>query len=111
MMDKNTDEEEFLQLLKDYKARLDADKAENPNVMDRKMIDVVEIVSDHLVFTGTATGAYEAYINQEFGPMNTVNMYDDHMDMIFEYLGMDGSSIKNDIKYTRENIRLAQPFG
>ena len=24
---------------------------------------------------------------------------------------MDGSSIKNDIKYTRENIRLAQPFG
>lgn len=84
MMDKNTDEEEFLQLLKDYKARLDADKAENPNVMDRKMIDVVEIVSDHLVFTGTATGAYEAYINQEFGPMNTVNMYDDHMDMIFD---------------------------
>ncbi len=111
MMDKNTDEEEFLELLKDYKARIDADKAENPNVMDRKMIDVVEIVSDHLVFTGTATGAYEAYINQEFGPMNTVNMYDDHMDMIFEYLGMDGSSIKNDIKYTRENIRLAQPFG
>lgn len=111
MMDKNTDEEEFLELLKDYKARLDADKAENPNVMDRKMIDVVEIVSDHLVFTGTATGAYEAYINQGFGPMNTVNMYDDHMDMIFEYLGMDGSSIKNDIKYTRENIRLAQPFG
>ena len=111
MMDKNTDEQEFLELLKDYKARLDADKAENPNVMDRKMIDVAEIVSDHLVFTGTATGAYEAYINQEFGPMNTVNMYDDHMDMIFEYLGMDGSSINNDIKYTRENIRLAQPFG
>ena len=41
---KNTDEEAFLQLLKDYKARLDADKAENPNVMDRKMIDVVEAV-------------------------------------------------------------------
>ena len=111
MMDKNTDEQEFLELLKDYKARVDADKVENPNVMDRKMIDVVEVVSDHLVFTGTATGAYEAYINQGFSPMNTVNMYDDHMDMIFEYLGMDGSSIKNDIKYTRENIRLAQPFG
>ncbi len=111
MMDKNTDEQEFLELLKDYKARLDADIAENPNVMDRKMIDVMELVSDHLVFTGTATGAYEAYINQGFGPMNTVNMYDDHMDLVFEYLGMDGSSVKNDIKYTRENIRLAQPFG
>lgn len=111
MMDKNTDEKEFLELLKDYKVRVDEDKAANPNVMDRKMIDVVEIVSDHLVFTGTATGAYEAYINQEFGPMNTINMYNDHMDVVFNYLGMDGSNEKNDIKYTRENIRLAQPFG
>ena len=111
MMDKNTDEQEFLELLKDYKARVDADKKANPNVMDRKMIDVVEIVSDHLVFTGTATGAYEAYINQEFGPMNTVNMYNDHMDVVFNYYGLDGSNEKNDIKYTRENIRLAQPFG
>lgn len=111
MMDKNTDEQEFLELLKDYKARVDADKKANPNVMDRKMIDVVEIVSDHLVFTGTATGAYEAYINQEFGPMNTVNMYNDHMDMVFNYYGLDGSNENNDIKYTRENIRLAQPFG
>ena len=111
MMDKNTDEQEFLELLREYKARIDEDKKANPNVMDRKMIDVVEIVSDHLVFTGTATGAYEAYINQEFGPMNTVNMYNDHMDMVFNYYGLDGSNENNDIKYTRENIRLAQPFG
>ena len=81
-MDENTDEQEFLDLLKDYKARVDEDKEANPNVMDRKMIDVVEIVSDHLVFTGTATGAYEAYINQGFSPMETVNMYNDHMDVI-----------------------------
>ena len=111
MMDKNTDEQEFLDLLKDYKARVDEDKAANPDVMDRKMIDVVEVVSEHLVFTGTATGAYEAYINQEFGPMNTINMYNDHMDMVFNYYGLDGSNENNDIKYTRENIRLAQPFG
>lgn len=111
MMDKNTNEQEFLELLKDYKARVDEDKASNPDVMDRKMIDVVEVVSEHLVFTGTATGAYEAYINQEFGPMNTINMYNDHMDMVFKYYGLDGSNEKNDIKYTRENIRLAQPFG
>ena len=110
MMDENTDEQEFLELLRNYKARLDEDKEANPNVMDRKMIDVVEIVSDHLVFTGTATGAYEAYINQGFSPMNTVNMYNDHMDVVFKYLGLDGSDEKNDIKYTRENIRLAQPF-
>ena len=111
MVDKNTDEQEFLQLLKDYKARLDADKRANPDVMDRQMIDIVEIVSDHLVFTGTATGAYEAYVNQGFSPLQTVNMYNDHMDLVFEYLGLDGSNELNDVKYTRENIRLAQPFG
>ena len=49
------------------------------------MIDIVEIVSDHLVLTGTATGAYEAYVNQEFSPLQTVNMYNDHMDLVFEY--------------------------
>lgn len=111
MVDKNTDEQEFLELLKDYKARLDADKRANPDVMDRQMIDIVEIVSDHLVFTGTATGAYEAYVNQGFSPLQTVNMYNDHMDLVFEYLGLDGSNELNDVKYTRENIRLAQPFG
>ena len=54
MMDKNTDEQEFLELLREYKARIDEDKKANPNVMDRKMIDVVEIVSDHIftVFIG-----------------------------------------------------------
>lgn len=111
MMDANTDEQEFLGLLKDYKVRVDADAKANPDVMDRQMIDVVEIVSDHLVFTGTATGAYEAYINQGFSPMETVEMYNDHMDVVFDYLGLDGSSLQNDLKYTRENIRLAQPFG
>ena len=111
LMDENTDEQEFLELLKDYKARLDADKRANPDVMDRQMIDIVEIVSDHLVFTGTATGAYEAYVNQGFSPLQTVNMYNDHMDLVFEYLGLDGSNELNDVKYTRENIRLAQPFG
>ena len=49
-------------------------------------------------------------INQGFSPMETVNMYNDHMDVIFEYLGLDGRDEKNDIKYTRENIRLAQPY-
>ncbi|MGL4774569.1 MAG: NPCBM/NEW2 domain-containing protein, partial [Clostridium sp.] len=110
-VDKNTNDEEFLEFLKDYKARVDEDAKANPNVMDRKMIDVVEVVSDHLVFTGTASGAYEAYVNQGFKPSDTVKMYNKHMDMIFNYYGLDGSSEVHDIKYARENIRLAQPFG
>ena len=72
MMDDNTDEAQFLEFLVDYKTRLDQDKAAHPDVMDRKMIDVVEVVSDHLYFTGTASGAYEAYINQNFSPLQTV---------------------------------------
>lgn len=111
MMDADTNEQEFLELLKDYKARLDVDAKANPDVMDRQMIDVVEIVSDHLVFTGTATGAYTAYVTQGFSPMKTVDMYNDHMNVVFDYLGLDGRTEQHDIKYTRENIRLAQPFG
>ena len=111
MMDENTDEAQFLEFLVDYKTRLDQDKAAHPDVMDRKMIDVVEVVSDHLYFTGTASGAYEAYINQNFSPLQTVKMYNDHMDVIFDYFGFDESHEIHDVKYTRENIRLAQPFG
>ncbi len=110
MMDKDTDEQEFLTLLKDYKKRVDLDKEANPDVMDRQMIDVVEVVSNHIVFTGTATGAYEAYINQGFSPMKTVEMYNDHLEFIFNYLGIDGSELIHDAKYIRDNIRLAQPY-
>ena len=110
MMDKDTDEQEFLTLLKDYKKRVDLDKEPNPDVMDRQMIDVVEVVSNHIVFTGTATGAYEAYINQGFSPMKTVEMYNDHLEFIFNYLGIDGSELIHDAKYIRDNIRLAQPY-
>ena len=111
LFDKNTNEEEFIEFLKDYKARLDEDAKQNPNVKDRKMIDTFELVGDHVVLTFTATSAYEAYINGDFTPSKTMNMYNDHLDMLFKFQGLDGSSEKNDIKYTRENIRLAQPYG
>lgn len=107
----DTNPEEFKTFLTDYKARLDKDKLEHPNLDDRKLIDVVEVVSDHLVFTGTATGAYTAYIEQEYNPLDTVKDYNDTMDKIFKFYGLDGSSEKHDPKAIRENIRLMQPFG
>ena len=110
-VDKNTSEEEFIEFLKDYKKKVDEDIKNNPNVMDRKVIDTFELVTDHMVVTGTASGAYDAYINRGFKPLDSVTMYNDHMDMLFKYQGIDGRSEKHDIKYTRENIRLAQPFG
>ena len=110
IFDKNTNEQEFIEFLKDYKKRLDEDAKKHPNVMDREMIDTVEIVADHLVITATANAAYEAYVNQGISPSKIVDKYNDHMDMLFKYQGLDGRNEKNDIKYCRENIRLAQPW-
>lgn len=111
MFDKDTDEEEFLAFLKEYKKRVDEDVKANPNVMDRKVIDTFELVSDHIVFTGTASGAYEAYFNKGGKPTESLSKFNECANDMFNYLGIDGSDEKNDIKYTRENIRLAQPFG
>lgn len=107
----DTNEEEFKAFLIEYKNRLDEDKAKNPDVNDRKVIDTFEFVSDHLVFTGTATGAYNAYINKGVKPLSTIESYNTYMKEIFRFYGLDGSSEKNDPKHIRENVRLAQPFG
>lgn len=107
----DTNVEEFKEFLKEYKKRLDEDKASNIDVTKRSLIDVVEVASDHLMFTGTATGAYEAYINKGINPQDTIKSYNTYMNNIFKFYGLDGSSIKNDPKQLRENIRLAQPYG
>ena len=108
---KDTDEEEFKKFLIEYKKAIDEDIAKNPNILDREVLDVFEFVSDHIVWTGTATGAYETYIEQGVNPLDTIKSYNTHMEEIFKYYGLDGSSEQNDPKYIRENVRLAQPFG
>ena len=108
---KDTNEEEFKKFLIEYKKAMDEDIAKNPNVLDREVLDVFEFVSDHIVWTGTATGAYKAYIEQGVNPLDTIKSYNTHMEEIFKYYGLDGSSEQNDPKYIRDNVRLAQPFG
>lgn len=108
---KDINVEEFKEFLIEYKKKIDEDIKNNPNVLDREVIDTFEFVSDHIVFTGTATGAYEAYINQGINPLDTIKSYNIHMNEIFKYYGLDKSDIKNDPMYIRENVRLAQPFG
>ncbi len=108
---KDTNVEEFKEFLIEYKKAIDEDIEKNPNVLDREVLDVFEFVSDHIVWTGTATGAYKAYIEQGVNPLDTIESYNIHMKEIFRYYGLDGSSEKNDPKYIRENVRLAQPFG
>ncbi|MGG7059302.1 NPCBM/NEW2 domain-containing protein [Clostridium tertium] len=106
----DSDEEEFKNYLIQYKKAIDEDIAKNPNALDRQVLDVFEFVSDHIVWTGTATGAYQAYIEQGVNPLDTIKSYNNLMKELFEYYGLDGSNEQNDPKYIRENIRLAQPF-
>ena len=108
---KESNDEEFKEYLIEYKKKIDEDIAKNPNVLDREVLDIFEFASDHIVFTGTATGAYEAYIKKGYNPLDTIKLYNNHMDEIFRYYGLDGSNEKNDPKYIRENVRLAQPYG
>ncbi|MDU5110717.1 MAG: NPCBM/NEW2 domain-containing protein [Clostridium sp.] len=108
---KDTNIDDFKNFLIEYKKAIDEDIEKNSNVLNRKVLDVFEFVSDHIVWTGTATGAYQAYIEQGVNPLDTIKSYNTHMEEIFKYYGLDGSNEKNDPKFIRENVRLAQPFG
>lgn len=107
---KSTNVEEFKQFLIDYKKKIDEDIAKHPNVEDRKVLDIVEVVGDHLFWTGTATGAYKTYIENGYSPLQTIESYNRLMDELFKYYGLDGRSEKHDPKLIRENVRLAQPY-
>ncbi|MGG0666644.1 NPCBM/NEW2 domain-containing protein [Viridibacillus arvi] len=108
---KNTNVEEFKSFLKEYKKKMDEDIVKHPKVEDREVLDVFEFVSDHIVWTGTATGAYKTYIEQGYSPLETIESYNTHMEEIFRYYGLDASDESHDPKLIRDNVRLAQPFG
>lgn len=108
---KNTNVEEFKSFLKEYKKKMDEDIAKHPKVEDREVLDIFEFVSDHIVWTGTATGAYKTYIEEGYSPLETIESYNTHMEEIFRYYGLDASDESHDPKLIRDNVRLAQPFG
>ncbi|OAO89131.1 hypothetical protein AXX17_ATUG04160 [Arabidopsis thaliana] len=110
-MTKTTDPEQFKAFLTAYKQRIDQDIAAHPAVKDRQLIDVVEMASDRIIFTGTASEAYKVYVTQGNNPLNTLTGYDAWIKTIFDFYGLDSSSRNHDPKLIRENIRLMQPFG
>ena len=110
-MTKDTDPAEFKKFLTEYKAKIDADKEKNPKVADREVLDVVEMVSDHVIYTGTATEAYKAYITQNKDPKATVDSYDIWMHQIFDFHGLDKNNTQFTTDNIRESIRLMQPWG
>ena len=107
---KDTNVEDFKASLIEYKKKIDEDIAQHPNVIDREVLDVFEFVSDHIFWTGTATGAYKTYIEDGYSPLETIESYNIHMEEIFKYYGLDASSNQHDPKFIRENVRLAQPY-
>jgi len=103
--------EQFKKELADYKAKVDADVKANPDVANRKVLDVVEMASEHVIYTGRASNAYAAYFKENAAdPADTLKGYDIWMDQIFKFHGLDGR-VGHDPSVIRENIRVMQPVG
>lgn len=93
----------FLKELKAYKEKLDA----HPD----KMIDIFELNMKNVTFTGTTTGAYDAYITRGVKPEDTIRTWDGIMDDMFAFAGIDGRSPLHSKDKARSFIRLMQPYG
>ncbi|MFJ7744377.1 NPCBM/NEW2 domain-containing protein [Peribacillus sp. NPDC097295] len=111
VMTKDTNPDAFKAELANHKAKVDADKAKHANLADREMLDVVELVSDHIIYSGTTSAAYKAYITEGKDPKATVDGYDKWMHRIFSFHGIDGTNQNRKSTSIRENIRLMQPYG
>lgn len=94
---------QFMEQLKVYKQKLDA----NPE----SMIDIMEINMDKLIFTGTATSAYDVFVNKQVNPQDTVRTWDTIINDMFLFAGIDGRSPEHDGSNARSLIRLMQPHG
>jgi len=111
LMTKDTSPEAFKKEVQAFAAKVDRDRAANPNVADRKIINVMEIVSDHVLLTGSNTSAFRAFVISGRNPLEVLNSYDDWMQKMFDFHGFDSSSDIHDPSLIRENIRLMQEYG
>ncbi|WLV24610.1 NPCBM/NEW2 domain-containing protein [Aciduricibacillus chroicocephali] len=93
----------FLKELKAYKTKLDAHKD--------KMIDIFELNMKNVTFTGTTTGAYDAYVTRGVQPEDTIRAWNSIMDDMFAFAGIDGRSAVHSKGNARSFIRLMQPYG
>ena len=97
--------EEFLEELKEYKEKLDA----NPDTM----IDIFEFNAYRLMFTGTASGAYEVYVNEGVDVNESVNVWDEQFELSLKLAGLsdDSEDIRHNSTNVRTAVRLMQPHG
>jgi hypothetical protein len=113
----NSDEDSFIAELKTYMEKVNADAAENPNIIDRKLFDIFEFEIDHMIFTGTASGAYDAFVTKGRSAHEVLQSWDTYLDRIFTFVGLDGvdengNYLKTDDgTHVKQHIFVAQHVG
>ena len=105
LFNEGDDVEEFLEELKAYKEKLDA----NPDTM----IDIFEFNAYRLMFTGTTSGAFKVYVDEGVDVNESVNVWDEQFELSLKLAGLSDDS--EDIRHNSTNIktavRLMQPHG
>lgn len=100
----NVDENLFKAELENYANKV----KENPN----KMIDIVEIVGDHVIVSAQATKASEIYKN--YSPLLAIEKWNEYMDKLLEFGGVtqDATNPLFDERnlHINCNIRITQPW-
>ncbi len=125
---KGGDEEAFMSFLKEYSASVEDDRIINEETKSFKVVDVVEVVSDHIFVTVQATKANIVYNENGFRPQKATENWDDYVRKLLMFDGIVFNDGESDAEFKAKlddvgavydprnewincNIRLAQPYG
>ena len=101
---KGQDEKEFLNELNTYYENLQ----QNPT----NTIDITEIVTDHIIFSGSASKAHEIFTS--FSPKQCAENWDNYLDSLLSFGGLDcdesGENYNPINKHLNANVRVSQPW-
>ena len=99
------DPEEFIELLKEYKKKLDEDPANT--------VDIYEFNTKRIMYTGTAKAAYQVFVKEGVDVRESVEVWNKQVQEAFDFAGLkdDPTDPTNDSTNVRTSIRLMQPFG
>lgn len=101
---KGDDENVFNSNLADYVVKLQ-NEPENT-------LDICEIVTDHVIFSARASGAYDVYKN--FSPKQSAENWDSYLEKLLDFGGVDFNTsspyynVKNE--HVNVNVRVSQPW-
>ena len=101
---KGDDEQKFLNELNAY--------YENLQQNTSNTIDITEIVTDHIIFSGSASKAYEIF--KSFSPKQCAENWDNYLDSLLSFGGLDcdekGENYNPMNKHLNANVRVSQPW-